>query len=413
MKEILLFRRMSMRNKMKAKLRITLGLCFLILSSLTSKSSTFPISDNAKFSVLTCTPGRDLYSLFGHSAIRFQDNVNGQMIDWVYNYGTFEFDDDFYWKFAMGKLDYLLSKEDFPYFQQSYIIEGRGIYEQDLLLTVTEKQRLFDLLEENYLPQNRTYRYDFFYDNCSSRIRDIIGKALNNQVDYTYQYKREHTFRQAIQSYLDYQPWSDFGIDIALGMPCDYKVGKGEMMFLPDSLMHEMQFAKLRDQPLAPYNQEILPADFELSKSSVFTPLLVFFFFLIIHLALGFFYLKNGRTFQITDRLLLFVTGMIGVLVVFLWFFTDHNATVGNLNILWANPINLIVAFASAKKSNGWRRKYMTIYCMILIATLLFWFVLPQRLHLSVISLVVALIFTCIKVIRPQFLSNSEKIRTA
>src|SRR5690606_3009789 len=100
-------------------------------------------------------------------------------------------------------------KEHFGYFQQGYILEGRGIYEQELRLTSAEKQRLFDLLETNYLPENRTYRYDFFYDNCSSRIRDMVNKALDNKVEYTYQYKREHTFRQAIQSYLDYQPWSD------------------------------------------------------------------------------------------------------------------------------------------------------------------------------------------------------------
>jgi len=367
----------------------------------------------AKFSILTCTPGPDLYSLFGHSAIRFQDNINGQMIDWVYNYGTFEFDDDFYWKFAMGKLDYLLSKEDFPYFQQGYIMEGRGIYEQPLLMTSEEKVRLFDMLEENYLPQNRTYRYDFFYDNCSTRIRDIINSALNGKVEYTYNAKREHTFRQAIQTYLNYQPWSDFGIDIALGMPCDAKVQKGQMMFLPDSLMHEMDFARLRSQPLVPMKEELLPTDYELSNDSVMTPVVVFFAFLVLHLIMGFLFIKRGNLFQFTDRILLFVTGIIGLLVVFLWFFTDHTATAWNLNILWANPINLILAFAAERKLIGWKRKYLTVYFIILTLTLVTWFVLPQRLHLSIISLVVALIFTCLKIMRPTLFSKSISTRTA
>ncbi len=365
------------------------------------------LSDQAKFSVITCTPGPDLYSLFGHSAIRFQDNINGQIIDWVYNYGTFEFDDSFYWKFSMGKLDYLLSKEDFPYFQHSYIMEGRGIFEQDLLLSSTEKQKLFDLLEENYLPQNRTYRYDFFYDNCSTRIRDIIKKALDNKVDFTYSYSKERTFRQAIQSYLDYQPWSDLGIDIALGMPCDRTVGKEQMMFLPDSLMQEMKFASRNSQPISPYAQDILPTDYELSNSAFLTPIVLFFLFLILHLGLGFLFLSKGKVLQLTDRALFLITGLTGIMIVFLWFLTDHTATAWNLNILWANPLNILFAFTSSKKLNRWKKKYLIIYMITLILTLTFWFVLPQRLHFSIIALVLALVFTCIKMLRPQFLSKS------
>jgi hypothetical protein len=390
-----------------------LHLCIVFFNLSEAKASNIQLSENARFSILTCTPGPDLYSLFGHSAIRLQDNINGQMIDWVYNYGTFEFDDTFYWKFAMGKLDYLLSKEHFGYFQQGYILEGRGIYEQELRLTSAEKQRLFDLLETNYLPENRTYRYDFFYDNCSSRIRDMVNKALDNKVEYTYQYKREHTFRQAIQSYLDYQPWSDLGIDIALGIPCDKVVGDREMMFLPDSLMNEFQYAEHNGQPLVPRSEELLPVEYELSHTTVLTPMLVFFLFLLFHLFMGFIRLKKGIYYQITDRVLLFVTGAVGLVVVFLWFFTDHTATVWNLNILWANPINIVIAFSSAKSLQGWKKKYLTIYCFILVATLLFWFLLPQRLHLSLIALIIASIFTCIKLVRPQFLSKSQKFQTA
>ena len=155
----------------------TLLLMFLTLNSLSS--TAYISSESARFTLLTCTPGPDLYSLFGHSAIRYQDTIRGKMVDWVYNYGTFIFDEDFYVKFARGKLDYVLSKQDFPFFQEEYIYSGRGIFEQELLFTSKEKQKLLDLLEENYLPQNRTYRYDFFYDNCSTRIRDIIIHATS------------------------------------------------------------------------------------------------------------------------------------------------------------------------------------------------------------------------------------------
>ena len=366
------------------------------------------VSEESKFSILTCTPGPDLYSLFGHSAIRFQDIQNGQIIDWVYNYGTFQFDENFYWKFAMGKLDYLLSKEDFPYFQQGYIIEGRGIYEQDLLLSQPEKQKLLELLEENYLPQNRTYRYDFFYDNCSTRIRDIISQALPNQLTFQYHYEQPRSFRQAIQSYLDYQPWSDLGIDIALGIPCDRIVQPQQMMFLPDSLMHEMTWAQKDNQPLIIHTQEILPRDYELQMNTTFTPVVVFFLFLILHIAVGFLFLHRKIAVQPTDRILLAVSGLIGLLVVFLWFFTDHTATAWNLNILWANPLNLILAFSNSKALSGWRKTYLLIYILILTLTLVAWFILPQRLHFSLISLILGLIFTCFKWLRPQFFLNKK-----
>lgn len=385
----------------------------LLLSVKVHGQGSYPITEEAKFSVLTCTPGPDLYSLFGHSAIRFQDVVDGHIIDWVYNYGTFQFDDSFYWKFAKGKLDYLLSKEAFPYFQQSYIEEGRGIFEQELILSSAEKQHLLDLLEENYQPENRTYRYDFFYDNCSSRIRDMLQKALDGQIDFKYEYTKDHTFREAIQSYLDYQPWSDLGIDIALGMPCDRIVGKGEMMFLPDSLMNEIKFAQKGNQPLASFSEEILPAEYELSHNTFLTPLTAFFVLLVIHLLLGFFFLSKGIRFQITDRLFFLISGLVGVMVVFLWFFTDHTATAWNLNILWANPLNLIFAFISSKKLSGWKGKYLTVYCIILILTLTCWFILPQRLHFSLISIIIGLIFTCIKILRPNFLSKSYKAQVA
>lgn len=390
----------------------SLFIVLFILIGYSAKSENIKPTEQAKFSILTCTPGADLYSLFGHTAIRFQDIIDGHIVDWVYNYGTFEFDDSFYWKFARGKLDYILSKEDFPYFQYGYIQEGRGIFEQELLLSSEERMQLFNLLEENYLPQNRTYRYDFFYDNCSTRVRDIINKATGNNLSFNYSYSKEYTFRDAIQTYLNYQPWSDLGIDIALGIPCDYKVEKTQMMFLPDSLMTEFNYAEQEVQKITLPQNEILPAEYIPSNTTFFTPVVVFFIFLVAHLFIGFFCLKKKINFQITDRILLFSSGLVGLLVIFLWFFTDHTATAWNLNILWANPLNILLSFSFPSKGKKWMKKYITIYLAILILTLISWFFLPQRMHLSLIPIVIGLIFTCIKLIRPQFLSKSTQIHT-
>ena len=400
----------------------TLLLMFLTLNSLSS--TAYISSESARFTLLTCTPGPDLYSLFGHSAIRYQDTIRGKMVDWVYNYGTFIFDEDFYVKFARGKLDYVLSKQDFPFFQEEYIYSGRGIFEQELLFTSKEKQKLLDLLEENYLPQNRTYRYDFFYDNCSTRIRDIIIHATSglestssmgfthpdadeikriSRIDFSFVYPQSNTFRQTIQSYLDYQPWSDFGIDLALGFPCDKEVGKGEYMFLPDSLMKDFNYAHYDGRALAAQAIEILPQEFELTMDTILTPMLAMALFFILHLVVGILCRRKKRI-QISDRFLFFITGLLGVFVVFLWFFTDHTATKWNFNLLWANPLNLYMAFGPARTWSGWKMKWMKIYFFILLSTLGFWFVLPQRLNMAVIPIIFALLFSVLKIIRPRFL---------
>ncbi len=393
-------------------------------------AKAFEVTESAKFSLITCTPGPDLYSLFGHTAIRYQDSIRGQWVDWVYNYGTFIFDDDFYVKFARGKLDYVLSKEDFPFFQEEYIYTGRGIYEQTLLLTKDQKQRMLDLLEENFLPQNRTYRYDFFYDNCSTRVRDIIIRATaeNNastqplefvhpdpaevkamsEINFSYVYPRDYTFRQAIQTYLDYQPWSDFGIDLALGIPCDREIESGQFMFLPDTLMKEFSFAIYQNHELVSRAEELLPQEYELTQDSFFTPVVVMTGFLLIHLVFGLF-MKKRKLFVFTDRTLFLVTGLLGVFVVFLWFFTDHTATKWNLNLLWANPLNLLFAFFSASKWKGWSIKWIQIYFYLLAATLVLWLIIPQRLHVAVIPIIIALLFTTLKLTRPQLLLGYKK----
>lgn len=404
---------------------LTAVLCFT-----THRAVAHRISDHAQFSVLTCTPGADLYSLFGHSAIRFQDSIGGKWIDVVYNYGTFIFDDDFYYKFAKGKLDYILSLESFANFQFEYIQSGRGIFEQVLYLTKSQKQKLFDLLEQNVLIENRTYRYDFFYDNCSTRIRDMIIRATAdsdsdglgfyapdtaaihgmNRINFSFVYPGNITYRQAIQRYLDFQPWSDFGIDLALGLPCDREIGKMGFMFLPDSLMNDLHFALLGDNALTGPDIELLPQEYEPSVDEFFTPAFVMMAVLIIHVLLSIIFWKKGKTYIITDRIIFFTTGILGVLVVFLWFFTDHQATKWNLNLLWASPISLLLAFAPARVVRGKFRPLLIAGFAVLLATLMLWFVLPQRMHLAAVPIVLSLILTHVKILKPQLISRNKQV---
>ena len=371
---------------------------------MTLMSQAISVTENARFTILTCSPGPDLYSIFGHTAIRFEDQQDGRMIDVVYNYGTFDFrTDNFYFKFATGKLPYMLSKANFGMFQSEYLHYGRGIDEQELILSQHEKQTLLDLLEENFKPENRTYKYDFFYDNCSTRVRDIIVKALDNKATFSYVYPAKFTFRQAIQTYLNYQPWSDFGIDIALGLPCDRVMDPGQAMFLPDSLLKEFNYGFAGDQPIVHQSSELLPKEFELSLDTVFTPLVVLGLFLVIHLIVGWIVLKRRKkALQLTDRIVLLTVGLVGLLVVFLWFFTDHQAAKWNLNILWANPLILLFAFSTKGSFTGWKKTFLNGYLILLILTVIFWFLIPQKLPVPAIPLVLALIFSLLKLQRPQ-----------
>ncbi len=396
---------------MKNRTTHFVAIAFLLLSCQAfADKEPLRLSESARFTLLTCSPGPDLYSLFGHTAIRLEDYGEGNNTDIVFNYGTFDFDtENFYLKFARGQLPYELTVSTFGDFQIEYIYSGRGIWEQELLLTQAEKQKLFDLLAENALPENCQYRYDFFYDNCSTRIRDIIANAVDNKVQFTYAYPRKYTFRQAIQSYLDYQPWSDFGIDLALGMPCDREMEYAQCMFLPDSLMHEFNYAMHNDLHLVKPVEEVLPQEFELSSTSFFTPIMVFVLFLIAHTVIGWWLIKKkGIALHATDRILFFVVGLIGLMVVLLWFFTDHNATKWNLNILWANPLLLFFACLPTSKWTGWKKKFISVYFFLVMAVLFSWFFLPQRLHLAVLPICAALAFTCLKMLRPHIFTPQK-----
>jgi hypothetical protein len=370
----------------------------------------------SRVSVLTCSPGNDLYSVFGHTAIRVFEQSEEGIRDVVYNYGVFQFDDSFYWKFACGRLDYLLLREPFHEFQWEYLQSGREVIEQELLLDSAQKAKLLFLLEENAKPENRVYRYDFFYDNCATRVRDMIARALMPQEDqlgfanpdtslihslfpgyFPVSNKGDITYRQAIHVYLESQPWSHFGIDLALGLPCDDVVNAYGMMFLPDSLSASVSALHVDDRRLVGENIELLPGEANIERSFLFTPLRVFSLWLLIHVVWWVLFRKYQRLRFLLTRILLFVSGALGVLVFFLWFFTDHQTTVVNLNILWANPWNLILCFLPFSwVVSRWYWYAPTLIPLVFFT--LFGGLLPQEFHWGVWPLVVMLLFSAYRV---------------
>ena len=187
--------------------------------------------DSVRISLLTCAPGTEIYALFGHTAIRYENPPKGQ--DWVYNYGMFNFrEPNFVMRFVKGETDYQLGRIPFPYFEAEYAMRGSAVYQQVLNLTNEEKVRLISLLEDNYRPVNRIYRYNYFYDNCTTRARDKIEESIDGQVVYP-DGADNVSFRHIIHEYTDGHEWSEFGIDLCLGADADKRIDVRQQMFAP------------------------------------------------------------------------------------------------------------------------------------------------------------------------------------
>jgi len=374
---------------------------FLIFNSAQAQDSS-----HLRISLLTCTPGEELYSTFGHSAYRVIDSskaFNDNWRDAVYNYGTFNFDDDgFYLKFVRGKLLYYVSATTFQDFKYDYETTNRGITEQVLLLTPAEKTTIQRFLNENLKEENKYYKYDFFLDNCTTRLRDILKKNHDSSFCQKPVMPVGSRFRQAIHQYLDKnnKDWSKLGIDILLGQPCDVVMTAEQMQFLPDNLMISLDSS---DHPMVVSSQNLYPITDENSKGSFFTPFIVFSFLVIFIVLIGYTKNKFARAFlQGFDGLFFFFTGVLGIILIFMWVGTDHSMTKNNFNLIWAWPTHTIMAFfVNSKKS--WVKKYFKFTAIALLAVLVSWFFLPQQMNNALIPIVLLLIYRSIK---KSFITN-------
>lgn len=316
---------------------------------ITPMRAQLPLSDSATASVITCGPGNDFYLAFGHSAIRVCDSSRG--VDYVYNYGTFDFDaPHFYWNFARGMMNYCLSRTHFENFLAVYDYEQRWVSEQRLDLTPQEVNNLYVALEWNYMPENRYYQYDFFRDNCATRVRDMVESALGKKTLEFGNWK-DLSYRGWVHSAtsggcLD---WWVLGIDMLLGLPTDQSRNKSEAMFYPVAMMRLYDNAMIDGKsPLTTSNKELL-ADHREPLHRSFPPVVVFALLLAAVSLLSWKNLLPGWA----DRVLFIVAGVVGLFLCFMWFGTDHWCTKWNLNILWASPLLILIAIRH-KKSPLW-----------------------------------------------------------
>lgn len=370
------------------KNKIGLLIFFLIIMGLAPAKAQF-----YEISLLTCEPGDQLYSSFGHSAIRVRE-IGSEGRDMVFNFGTFDFDTpNFYGKFATGKLNYMLSVTTYDRFIIEYDYYKRGVTEQVLDMSMDQKDLLVQHLDALYDPARRFYKYDFFFNNCATKVRDAFEIAIGKQLAWNDSIATEEkTFRTLIDEFVYPLPWADLGIDLALGAVIDRNATEREKQFLPDYM--EQAFAKATivgdgpSRPLVKETRVILEYPEEEKSIGLLNPYVVFWVLAVGYGVMTFLGFRRRRLFIGLDVALFSLLGLIGVVVAFLWFLTDHSATLWNWNILWAFPGNLALAWALVKNpTKAWISKYLLGVLVATSLTLVIWITGMQSFHPSLVPL--------------------------
>ena len=368
--------------------RIVLIFALLLLpfAGQTQEQGQRPLSDSAFASVLTGGAGDEFYTSFGHTAIRVCDTARG--LDMVYNYGTFDFDTPhFYWTFARGKLNYCLSRSSFEDFMLEYRYEGRAVWEQRLRLSEQEVNNLYLMLETNYLPEYRYYMYDFFRDNCATRVRDMVRDCLcHDRLSPECRRDTNLSYRNILyQSTEGTLLWWRLAIDMALGVRCDQRCSNYEYMFSPLKMME--QFDTLTrvgsGEPVAEHAVTLLQETRQQPSRSL-SPTLVFWVLFVMVLCLTLMEWRKGWSLGWMDRVLFIVVSLLSLLALFLWLCTDHYCTKINLNVLWASPLFIYFAIM-LRRSNRW--VVVAQLVMLLAAMVMTLAPLPQQLNAALLPI--------------------------
>lgn len=327
-------------------------------------------SDSMEIGLLTCQPHDEIYSLYGHTAIRCHNKATGE--DWAFNYGIFSFKKPYFvLRFVFGKTDYELGVVPFDVFKEEYARFGSMVTEQVLNLTPREKQKLWDALKENALPWNRTYRYNFLYNNCTTKARDIISACVDGQIQYAARPDYEPSFRQMIHSCNENHPWAAFGNDLCLGAAADMKTSTGEQQFLPANTMHDfgnaLIYANGDYRQLVKETRVVVPAGVQtVKKEFPLSPTECAIAFLIVNLLIFIYERRRGKTLLWWDIALMAADGLAGIVILAL-FLSEHPTTSTNLQIFLFNPIPIIYIYSVCKgRKTYWNILLAMIVCFFI-----------------------------------------------
>lgn len=293
----------------------------LLLPSAVRADEPQLLTDAAKIYLVTCGPGEALYERYGHTAIMVIDDELG--LQEVYNYGIFDFNTShFYWRFVRGETYYQLGKEQANRFLSQYIYYNRQVNVQELNLMPEQRDAIYRALIVNYYPENRTYLYNFVFDNCATRPYYLLVNALQ-EFTSTYQGAEGVSYREFIRHYTPRGSWGDFGINLVFGPRADRLMQGTERLFLPEELMyyiHEAHFADgtplVKAEHIQPFTIERIPW----YRTWYFGIVMLF----VVLAALSYYDRRRGRRTRWVDYTLYAVYALLLVLVTFLTFFSIH-----------------------------------------------------------------------------------------
>ena len=332
--------------------------------------------DSVEIGLITCSPHDEVYSLYGHTALRYHNLRTKE--DLTFNYGVFNYRQPFFvLRFVFGKTDYELGIAPFDEFCEYYRKWGSEVSEQVLDLTPAEKQRITKALATNWLPENRVYRYNFFYDNCATRPRDIIERCLDGLLTYPPMELPSPTFRQMIHNHTRQHPWAAWGNDLLLGVRADMPTTQREQHFLPENLARDFagacivtadstrQLVKQR-RIVVPKGRQVVESDFPLTPTQCALALLT------VALLTAVAEWRRRKTFVWCDVTLMTVTGTVGILIVVM-FASEHPATSSNMQVLLLNPLHLCFVRSVARRNAHTHYWTLLLGLIILFAAAAFW----------------------------------------
>ncbi|MFO7869207.1 MAG: DUF4105 domain-containing protein [Bacteroidales bacterium] len=364
-------------------------------------------------SILTCSPGNDIHSTFGHTAIRYTNPHTDT--DVIYNYGIFSYTEDFVYNFVRGNTYYKLGKTSTSRFLSNYYYDNRYVVEQKLNLHSQQIDSILSFLETNYVPENRTYLYNFLYDNCATRPRDVLETTLNDSLIWNPTHEvpdslwlsntatllsesNSITWRDLLHEYLDANSWLRFGIGLTLGIPTDKPATEYESMFLPDCLFLKLASASLihndNHTPLVSSTAVLVsPHTKHADSYNIYNPYIILWVLAFLSIVISYIEYRTHIHFYLLDSILYFIVGLLGVLIWYISFVSIHPAVFPNLHTIWASPLNILFAvfwlFPHIRRIAKW---YLIIYSTAVLLFCLAALLHLQDIHAGVIAVCIILL---------------------
>ena len=371
----------------------------LIFFSININANELENKNRYKMSILSIGEGPSLVDAFGHTAIRVKDEELKN--DVVFNFGVYDFNSpNFYSNFVKGRPEYKLGIQNYYNLTQNYVRQKRYIVEHQLNLDQNSIKIIIDFLVEKL--NDPYYIYDYFRDNCTTRTADIIIDNTNNKFkDEKLESEDILSFRELIHGKINENSWAALGIDLCLGAIIDKKIKTRETFFLPENLMN---YLDLYEGDIIKRNIIYRPESAISYRENIPSPLLINLILSLIIIAVTIFNFKRNKWNKSLDTLIFLISGSIGVLIIYLWFFSNHFAGAQNFNFLWAFPFNFALIFAIYKsKIPNWSVGFIKLLIIMIILLFLHWSTGVQKYNLTLLPIFVALL------IRYSFLVHQIK----